>query len=101
MSESRTADPKVKRARPRVVSMRPRVIDYTPEFVELPRCEQEVSTPSTINWRAGRQEQIAKAQRLGVGLFQCFQTATYKIGDSWYCRKHAALIALDMLAEEP
>ncbi|HXQ32756.1 MAG TPA: hypothetical protein VN843_01920, partial [Anaerolineales bacterium] len=66
-----------------------------------PRCEAEVSSESEIAWRTGNEQAINKAQRLGVDLYQCFMTGTYLVGNRWYCKRHAALIALDLLAEKP
>lgn len=80
---------------------RPRVLNYEPMILKLPQCQADIKTESTISWRTGNESAMRKAERLGVDLYQCFQTATYKIGERWYCKKHAAAIALEMLSEEP
>jgi hypothetical protein len=90
----------VKKPKARIVSHRPRVIDHTPPSWKLPPCSAQVVTESTMSWRTRNIEQIRKAERLDRDLYQCFQTATYEINGRWYCRKHAALVALDLLAEE-
>lgn len=86
--------------RPKIVSHRPRIIDHTPVVFRFPRCEANITSEQTLNWRDGNERQIRKAERLGVGLFQCFQSGTYEIDGHWFCRKHAGLIALDLLAED-
>lgn len=80
---------------------RTRILNYEPMITRLPMCSASVTSTETITWRERNDRCIRKAERLGVDLMNCFQTATYKIGDRWFCRKHAALIALDMLAEDP
>jgi hypothetical protein len=93
-----------KKKKPRIVDHRrrvvPRIIDHTPVVFQWPRCESAITSDSTISWRARNQRQQAKADRLGVELFQCFMQATYEIDGHWYCRKHAGLLSLDMLAED-
>ena len=86
--------------KPKIVSHRPRVIDHTPPAWKLPPCSAEITSQETINWRAHNEKQIRKAERLDRDLYQCFQTATYEINGRWYCRKHAGLVVLDLLAEE-
>lgn len=88
--------------RPKVVAHRPRIVSYEPVFTppSLPVCTQRITTQATLDWRHGNEREIRKAERLGVPLYQCFQTATYQIDGQWYCKRHAALIALDILAED-
>lgn len=83
----------------------PRIISYESYFdppprPTLPTCSATVCTDSTIAWRQRDARQLRKADRLGVPLLNCFQRATYQIAGQWYCKKHAGVIALELLAEE-
>jgi hypothetical protein len=37
-------------------------------------------------------------EETGMHPLQCGNVATYQIEDQWYCKKHAAAIALELLA---
>lgn len=53
-------------------------------------------------WRAQKGMKRFKGHRPGVESIpvdQCGNFARYKINKKWYCRKHGALIALDLVAE--
>jgi len=69
-------------------------------IVEYPPCMASVSSPETVRYRLHvvRNHYEAREDDKGLPILQCGHTATYQIGDEWYCRKHAALIALDMIA---
>lgn len=82
---------------PRIVRQKAHV---DPPRWEMPICSATVSTEATINWRQRAERQKQKADRLGVPLLNCFQRAVYTIDGRWYCGKHAAVIALQLLAED-
>lgn len=82
----------------RIVQHRPIIKQYA--IVEYPPCMAAVSSPEAIGYRmrAVRERYARRENETGMPPLQCGNVATYQIGDEWYCRKHAALIALDMLA---
>lgn len=81
---------------PRIVRHR---FEVPPRF---PLCEADVQTAETIRWRMATQNSRDARRRAekGAEMFQCGNYASYTIDEHWYCKKHAALIALDLLTAE-
>jgi hypothetical protein len=90
----------MKKRKPKIVKhSRPSIIDYRPDILVWPNCEAEITSPESLRYRLGKDTQFARsAARRDLTPFQCGNVAGYNIGGQWFCRKHASLIALDMLA---
>lgn len=90
-----------RKPQPQIVSHRPQqpvVRQYT--IVEYPPCCAPVRTSEAVRWRFSvrKAQYEQREQETGMPPLQCGNVATYQIDDQWYCKKHAAAIALEMLA---
>lgn len=83
-----------------IVHHKPVIKQYA--ILEYPPCMAAISSPEAVRYRLHtyqvKDRYRAREDETGMPPLQCGNVATYQIGDDWYCRKHAALIALDMLA---
>lgn len=50
-------------------------------------------------WEARNAKPMQRRRERGVAVEQCGNLARYKINSGYYCRKHGALLALDLVAE--
>jgi hypothetical protein len=90
-----------RKQRPKIVEHRPRVV-LERSIIQWPACEADLRSPEAIEYRLnarGSHHQAAIAR--GVEGIRCGNFGSYTIDGHWYCRKHAAYIALEMLAEDP
>lgn len=89
---------KATKKRPQIVAHRPVIKQYT--IIEYPPCMANISSPEAVRYRIGpvRQRYERREEQTGMPTLQCGNVATFQIEDQWYCKKHAAAIALEMLA---
>jgi hypothetical protein len=90
-----------RKQRPKIVEHRPRVV-LERQIVQWPACEADLRSPEAIEYRTrgiGRHNENAILR--GVEGIRCGNFGSYTIDGHWYCRKHAAYIALEMLSEDP
>lgn len=84
--------------RAKIVQHKPVIKQYT--VFEYPPCMAAISSPEAQRYRlySVKDRFDAREDRTGMPALQCGNTATYQIGNEWYCKKHAAYIALEILA---
>jgi hypothetical protein len=88
--------------KPPKVKQHGRLVMY-PQVVQWPSCEADIRTPEAISWRQGTwgQDRVERLAKRGLSEMACGNVASYTVDGHWFCRKHAGLILLDLLAEQP
>ena len=83
--------------KPRAVPKLPVIVHYP--IMERPRCSQDISTPEALRYR-DLPDVRRRYESRGVTGYGCGNQASYRIGDEWFCTKHAGAIALALLSVE-